>query len=189
MDKQEFLEFSIKELSEIEILKNDIKANKLQSFFIDLLEHNDLDYIQKIVDRKIDFYSHIETIEILKKSIEIITINIFRPSIEIALQNIKDIQEDKYMYMKNMFVDSLVHKLTEIEKDFLIEDGLTSPQIEGSPYHKKILNIAQQVLEENPQYVEKFESISLKEFVVLSQVIHLNNKFPEKNVKEKKAKI
>lgn len=189
MDKQDFLKFSPIELAKIEDLKNELKLSKLQTFFVDLLEKNDVEYIDKIVDKKIDFYANLNVLSVLKKAVKIITVNIFRPSIEIALQNIKNIQEDKYMYIKDMLVDSLLDELNQLEKDFLIEDGLTSPQIEGSPYHKKILNIAQQVLEENPQYVKKFESISLKEFVVLSQVIHLNNKYPPKNEKEKKSKI
>lgn len=189
MNTSEFLEFSTRELNEIETLKNELKTSKLQNFFIDLLEHNNLEYVQQLVEKKIDFYSQLELLAILKKSIEIITSNIFRPSAEKAIQNIKNIQAEQYIYIKELFSDAVVKVLDELERDFLIEDGLTSPQIEGSPYHKKILKIAQNFLLENPQYVDKFKHLNLKEFTVLRQVISLENKFPPKNIIEKRMKI
>ena len=184
MDKTEYLEFSSREKAQIFEVEREIKATKLWSFFIELLANNELEYVNKLVNKEVSFYEELNTLEILNKSIEDMSNSIFRDWVVSGIENIRKIEDEKYNYLKDIFIEKIIKNLKEIEnKQF------TPDQLNGSPFHKRTLELGLELLIENIQYVENFKSINLEEYNKVINVIELSNKLPIKNISDKKPKI
>lgn len=184
MDKTEHLEFSNREKDEIKIFENEIKEKKLANFLMELLANNDLEYINQILHKKIPFYSELKVITIFKKRMEEMSNSIFREKVVKAIENIKNIEDKKYIYIKQMLIKQVIKNIKET-----LKQGYTQNQIEGSPFHKRTLELGLELLIENTQYIEQFKSINLEEYQKTIQVIELSNKLPAKNIIIKKPKI
>lgn len=184
MDKSEHLEFSSHEKKQIHEFENKLKEEKLAHFFMELLANNELDYINQILHKKIPFYSELKVINIFKNRMEDMSNSIFRETVVKAIENIKNIEDKKYVYIKRLLIKKVIKNVKEA-----LRQGYTLDEMQGSPFHKRTLELGLELLTENPQYIEEFKSINLEEYKKTIQVIELSNKLPIKNVLIKKPKI
>lgn len=188
MDKKEYLEFSARDFQKIHEVENEIKETKLRSFYIELLANNELDDIHDLINKKIQFYEELNATLILEKAIEDISNSLFRDLAKEAIHNIRNINEEKHLYIKNILVEKIVKNIKEIEKQ-----EFTEVQLQFSPFHKKTLEIGLELLLESPNFIDLFKTIEIKEYKKIIEKIELNeklnDKFPIKKQTEIKHKI
>ena len=128
MNKSEFLKFSNGEQAEINEKINEVKEAKLKMFFLELLSNGEFDYVVKIVNRKIQFYAELKTMELLNKTLEDMSNSISRNSVIDAIGYINKIEKEEHKFIKEIFIDKVLINIKEIE-------GFTQVQLSGSPFH------------------------------------------------------
>lgn len=186
-DNDYYLSYNQYDNKELKNLEIELKEKKLISFFSHLTENSDWDYIDNLLDGKVDFYKEINAKPLIEKYLENLSNSLYHNNEwRKELKNILELSSNKHLFIKRIFAKKVVKNIKEIESNI---KKSTMERVLSTPFARDTIEIGKILMNENANLIYLFKGIKLKDIVILKNKLNLENKLEETKSEKKKEKV
>lgn len=186
-DNDYYLSYNQYDNKELKNLEIELKEKKLISFFSHLTENSNWDYIDNLLDGKVDFYKEINAKPLLEKYLENLSNSLYHNNEwRKELKNILELSSNKHLFIKRIFAKKVVKNIKEIENNI---KKSTMERVLSTPFARDTIEIGKILMNENANLIYLFKGIKLKDIVILKNKLNLENKLEETKSEKKKEKV
>lgn len=186
-DNDYYLSYNQYDNKELKNLEIELKEKKLISFFSHLTENSNWDYIDNLLDGKVDFYKEINAKPLLEKYLENLSNSLYHNNEwRKELKNILELSSNKHLFIKRIFAKKVVKNIKEIESNI---KKSTMERVLSTPFTRDTIEIGKILMNENANLIYLFKGIKLKDIVILKNKLNLENKLEETKSEKKKEKV